>query len=259
MYLTLAKLCFRQQVQYKWNLVFQVAGNFLRIYIKICIWQALLQVGGGGNTDFKTMAAYSVMGEIVFLLTNSHVAADLSDRVRTGLISVDLIRPVSLKWYFFFRQTGENIYYFIFEGLTVTIVSFLICKLSVPPVIVAAEFSICLILGMLIMFHIQYMIGLFTFWMKDGTYSRMITDALFVLFSGVEIPLWFYPEWLKTISVLFPFRFVAYEPISIWLGLSSQSRVGNILFMQLLWLIVLVIMEKLLWNKIQKSIEIQGG
>lgn len=259
MYWALVKCCFKQQIQYKWNLLFQIIGDWLRIYIKICIWQALFQAGTKEMADLKALIVYSVTASLIIILTNSHVAGNLSDRVRSGMIAIDLIRPVSLKWYCFFQQIGENLFHFLFEGIFIAVLSWLIWKLPLPEVKTAVPFLLCLVLGVVIMFYIQYTIGLLVFWMKDGTYTRMITDALFVLFSGIEIPLWFYPEWLKKVSQFLPFRFVVFEPVTVWLGQAKDKEIVWILCMQILWLLILSRLERRLWKYIKSTIEIQGG
>lgn len=104
MYMTLIQCSFKQQIQYKWNLLFHIIGDFLRIYIKVCIWKALLTAGKGIESDFKSLAAYTVLATMVILLTKSSVAGDLADRVRSGMIAVDLIRPISLNGTFSFAR-----------------------------------------------------------------------------------------------------------------------------------------------------------
>lgn len=259
MYITLIKCSFKQQIQFKWNLLFHIIGDCLRIYIKICIWQALLTAGKGTVDDFKALAAYTVLATMVILLTKSRVAGELADRVRSGMIAVDLIRPISLKWYFFFSQMGENLFDFIFEGVLIAVLSWAIWELPFPDINVIIPFIPCLMAGIVIMFYIQYVIGLLVFWMKDGTYTNMITYALFVLFSGMEIPLWFYPGWLRTIGEFLPFRYIVHEPITIWLGQVRGRDIVITFIMQAFWLLVLYLAERYLWNFIKKKIEIQGG
>lgn len=259
MYMTLIQCSFKQQIQYKWNLLFHIIGNFLRIYIKVCIWKALLTAGKGIESDFKSLAAYTVLATMVILLTKSSVAGDLADRVRSGMIAVDLIRPISLKWYFFFRQMGGNLFDFFFEGVLIAFLSWVIWELPFPGIRVILPFIPCLMGGIVIMFYIQYIFGLLVFWMKDGTYTNMITYALFVLFSGIEIPLWFYPDWLRTIGEFLPFRYIVHEPITIWLGQKSGREIVMTLIVQGFWLLVLYMVERCLWSFIKKKLEIQGG
>jgi ABC-2 type transport system permease protein len=259
MYMTLIKCSFKQQIQYKWDLLFHIIGDWLRIYIKICIWNALLKAGTGDGADFKSLAAYTIVASMVMLLTKSHVAEDLSDRVRSGMIAVDLIRPISLKWYCFFNQIGENLFSLLFEGILIAVISWKVWSLPLPEINIIIPFVLCLTMGIIIMFYIQYIIGLLVFWMKDGTYTNMITYALFVMFSGIEIPLWFYPDWLRGIGQVLPFRFIVHEPIVIWLGQMGVREIAFTLMMQMFWLMTLFLTERKLWNFIKKNIEIQGG
>ena len=259
MYWVLIKCCFRQQFQYKWNLIFQMAGDWLGIYIKICIWQAILNAGSIKNINFETLVSYSVIAALVSGLLYSRVAEELADRFRTGMIAIDFIRPISLKWYYFFGQLGENLYHVLFEGIFIAAVSFIIWKLPIPMPGTVLIFLVSLFLGLLIMFFIQYTIGLLVFWMKDGTYTRMIADGLFLLFSGIDIPLWFYPDWLKTLCDFLPFSYVAFKPISIWLGMQEAEQWQKVLLIQLSWVLILFMAERLIWKKIQSSVEIQGG
>ena len=259
MYWVLMKCCFRQQIQYKWNLLFQIIGDWLAVYIKICIWQAILNAGGIKNISFKTMVSYSVIAAMVNGLLRSRIAEELADRFRTGMIAIDFIRPISLKWYYFFGQLGENLYHVLFEGIFIAAVSFFLWKLPVPGPGTVLIFFISLTLGILIMFSIQYTIGLLVFWMKDGTYTRMTADALFLLFSGIDIPLWFYPDWLKSFCDVLPFSYVAYKPVAIWLGMEEADQWQKLLLIQLTWMLILFMAERMIWKRIQSSIEIQGG
>lgn len=259
MYWVLMKCCFRQQIQYKFNLLFQIMGDWLAVYIKICIWQAVLNSGGIKNISFKTMVSYSVIAAMVNGLLRSRIAEELADRFRTGMIAIDFIRPISLKWYYFFGQLGENLYHVLFEGIFIAAVSFFLWKLPVPGPGTVLIFFISLSFGILIMFSIQYTIGLLVFWMKDGTYTRMTADALFLLFSGIDIPLWFYPDWLKSFCEFLPFSYVAYKPVAIWLGMQEADQWQKILLIQFFWVLILFMAERLIWKRIQSGIEIQGG
>lgn len=259
MYWVLMKCCFRQQIQYKLNLLFQIIGDWLAVYIKICIWQAVLNAGGIKSISFTALVSYSVIAVMISSLLRSRIAEELADRFRTGMIAIDFIRPISLKWYYFFGQLGENLYHTLFEGFFIAVVSFFLWKLPVPGPETRLVFLISLSLGILIMFSIQYTIGLLVFWMKDGTYTRMTADALFILFSGIDIPLWFYPDWLNSFCDFLPFSYVAYKPAAIWLGMGEAEQWHKILLVQLFWVFILFVAESLIWKQIQSSIEIQGG
>ena len=100
MYFQLSKCTFSQQFQYRESMFFQLIGKFIWIYINLCIWKALLAYREVGRS-YEEMVVYVLVAEILLLLCHSNVAVDLAEKVKTGDISINLIRPVGLKWYSF--------------------------------------------------------------------------------------------------------------------------------------------------------------
>ena len=96
MYGILLKFGWRRQIQYRAGMALRLVGDMLRLYIKGCIWLALLKDG------FSEIAAYTLISLLILILTDTRISGELADRVKSGMIAVDLIRPISLKWYFFF-------------------------------------------------------------------------------------------------------------------------------------------------------------
>lgn len=258
-YWTLMECRWRQQFQYRANLWFRLAGDFLKTYIKVCIWTVLAAGSAGADGNVRDMTAYSVIGTVLVILTDTHIAQELADRFRSGEIAVDLIRPVSLKWYQFFQQLGDNLFCFCTEGILLIVICGVIWGISLPGAATLAVFAGSTALGMVLIFSIQYLLGLLVFWMKDGTYTRMISDALFVLFSGLDIPLWFYPEWLRQVCRFLPFRYVVFEPAAVFLQKYSWRQGLLVLGGQVFWIGAVVLAERRLWKVIQKGIEVQGG
>ena len=103
MYFQLSKCTFSQQFQYRESMFFQLIGKFIWIYINLCIWKALLAYREVGRS-YEEMVVYVLVAEILLLLCHSNVAVDLAEKVKTGDISINLIRPVGLKWYSFWEQ-----------------------------------------------------------------------------------------------------------------------------------------------------------
>ncbi len=257
-YSQLIRFVFKQQFQYRESIWLKIIGNFLWIYIEISIWKALLgfQTKKG---EFQEMLIYICASFAFSLLSYSNVANDLSEKVRSGTIAIDLIRPINLKWYLFWQQLSMNLFRFCFTGLPVLGV---VCMLwpcdstmgiYVPIALVSALMAIVLV------FYIQFVIGLLTFWFKEGTYSRMLVNGLMELFSGRKIPLWYYPAFLVTICKLLPFRYTVYEPIAILLGKYEVFYSIKIICWQCIWIAIFWRLEKVMWNRIKIRIEIQGG
>lgn len=84
-------------------------------------------------------------------------------------------------------------------------------------------------------------------------------DDVLRLLSGAFIPLWFFPTALADISSFLPFRLIFFTPISIYLEKISGVEAGGLIAQQLLWIIALLVVEKILWRKGIRKLVIQGG
>jgi len=79
------------------------------------------------------------------------------------------------------------------------------------------------------------------------------------LFGGAVIPFWFYPPALRNIAKLFPFRFITFEPIAIYLGQTADAEIFSVIGAQILWLTAVYLLGRLLWSKAEKLVIVQGG
>lgn len=259
MYLALMRYNFKQQFAYRASLYMQIIGSVIWVYIKVCIWQALLRTGNSVEQTVEELVTYTVVAFLIEQITSNNTAHALAAKVKNGSIAIDLIRPFPLKWYLFYQQLSENVFYTIFIGGPITLISILLWSVRIPE---AADFVfglLSIILAVFLTFSFQYLIGLLVFWLKDVTYTRMITGGILELFSGSMIPLWFYPESFRQVCMVLPFRFMVFEPISVFLGEYDTMGCIRVIAIQFFWTIVLTIVGEFIWKKVQKNITVQGG
>lgn len=258
MYFQLAKCVFSQHFQYRESIFFQFIGQLLRLYIQISIWKVLLQFRQEDMT-FEEMVVYTTASLIFWLLTQSEVTSSLSEKVKSGSIAIDLIRPINLKWYTFWEQLSSNLFSLLFVGLPIVVIVGFVWPFAKLQPESCLLFVVSCGLAVVLSFYFQYVIGLLVFWFKDGTYGRMLIGGLMEIFSGKTIPLWFYPLFLNKICQVLPFRFMVYEPIAILLGKYGRMDAFFIMGMQILWIAVFWTVEKCIWHKVRVQIEVQGG
>ena len=233
----------------------------MRIYIQVSIWTALLAIPGviSGGITLSDMISYVIAAFLLRTLTRSNVSYKLADRVRSGSVAVDMIRPTPLISYMFFEQLSENLFSLLISGTPVIILSAVFFGIKVPTFINLSLFLTSVVLAVILMFYIEYVFGLGVFWLKNGTHTDFIVSGMFTVFSGMTIPLWFYPEALARVCDVLPFKLVAFEPISIFLGRYDLSQALGVILLQLLWLGIFVLLERLVWHTVQRYMFIQGG
>lgn len=259
MYLALMRYNFKQQFAYRASLYMQILGSIIWVYIQVCIWQALLRTGNAVEQTVEDLVTYTVVAFLINQITSNNTAHALAAKVKSGSIAIDLIRPFPLKWYLFYQQLSENAFSLIFVGTPITLLSLLLWGVRMPGMLDLFFGLISIILAVFLVFSFQYAIGLLVFWLKDVTYTRMITGGIVELFSGSMIPLWFYPEAFRQVCMVLPFRFMVFEPISVFLGEYDVMGCIRVIAIQFFWTLVLTVVGELIWKKVQKNITVQGG
>lgn len=260
-YLEFIKKSFQRRYTYNVSSLLSVFSALVKVFIQVSLWTALFnnRIAVKGIT-FDNMIVYIVINTILSSLTCSNVGKMLAQRVKDGMIAIDLTRPVSLKYYLFSEDIGENLFRTVFNVLPVCLLCIAFYNFNfiynVPQLIL---FIISVFNGIVITFYINYIFGLLAFWFKTTWYIQWYADVLFKLFGGIIIPLWFYPKSLYMLSQFLPMRLVSFEPIQIYLGRLSLQQAGNVIVLQIIWIIILLFFEKFVWFKANQRINIQGG
>jgi ABC-2 type transport system permease protein len=85
--------------------------------------------------------------------------------------------------------------------------------------------------------------------------KRVVVD----LFSGLMIPIMFFPEWAASLLSYLPFQAISYVPAMIFTGGITGTEAFEAIGIQFIWFIILALPIQFLWVKAKKSLIIQGG
>ncbi len=259
MYSYLLRRTFQLQFQYRGNMWIGMLGSILRVYIQVAIWTALLSAGAVNGVTLSDMITFTILSLALRMLTRFDASYIVSDKVQSGAIAIDFIRPINLRNYMFFEAMSDNFFSLCFNGAPIMIIAALAWGMNAPDLANLGLFFVSLALGVALMFLYDYIWGIMVFWIKGPATSNMIAYALFTIFSGATIPLWFYPGWLANVCAYLPFRLVTFEPIAIYLGKYSFEQSLAIIGSQVIWVGVFFLLERLIWSKLQKTVFVQGG
>ena len=82
---------------------------------------------------------------------------------------------------------------------------------------------------------------------------------LIELLSGLLIPISFFPEKAQRIMAWLPFEHIAYTPLQIYLGKLDHGAALRALATQWFWIIALMILAHVWWERASRNITIHGG
>ncbi len=120
-------------------------------------------------------------------------------------------------------------------------------------------FVICLLLAQLLRFMVAYSISLVALFTSKVNSLLGINDTLLFLFSGQVIPTMLMPGIVGTISGILPYRYMLGFPVEVLLGkLSMGQTIGGIVF-QLIWLFIIIGLNRVIWKRGIKHYSSVGG
>jgi len=260
LYFEFLKKAFQQKATYKVNTYLNMFGTLIQLLIQLSLWYALIGSNSDYGVSFRDMINFVIINTIVSTIIYCNIGRVLLGKISDGSIANDFIKPMNLKYYLIFDNLGKNLYDVIFGCLPVIIFSLFILDFK-PPVNFTGFilFLISITNGIILINMINYILGLLGFWLHATWYLYWYLSALSRLFGGTVVPIWFYPKILADITKFLPFRFISFEPIQIYLGKLSISSSLKVIIMQLLWILILKVLENFVWNRAERKVIVFGG
>ncbi|MDB5054464.1 MAG: ABC-type uncharacterized transport system, permease component [Bacilli bacterium] len=259
-YLEFAKKSFQNNIVYRMDYFAGVINAIVMIFVNLAIWKAIYEEEETlEGVQFKMLATYIVLS---FLMQVLYIMDEyfIESKVRSGLISADMIKPINFRLYVFSYNLGTMIFRLIMQLLPALIISIFLFKLLPPfSIIMLTYFVISGLLGYLVLYNLNFIVWVSSFWFY-WTFSLVtIKDAAVMIFSGALIPLWFLPQGLVDFIKLTPFDSIFYTPIRIYLGMVPENEIVASLVKQMIWVFVLFGIGQLLWRAATKKLVVQGG
>lgn len=186
--------------------------------------------------------------------------ADVQNRINTGIISMDLLKPVPLDFIMLSQEFGSWLQKILMIALPILVLSYFFYNVQGPQHLYdLLWFMISLLISFVIMFYVNYTVSLFAFWIPYLWALNILSNTLFVLLSGAYIPLWFYPDIVQNILRYTPFSLSVFVPVNIYLGNYSGAQIAQTLVLQFGWMIILWLVSRWIWSQSIRKIIIFGG
>jgi ABC-2 type transport system permease protein len=256
----IAKRGWRRYAAYPWATAAGVFTNtvfgFLQAYILLAVYQRRTNVGGFDAADAVT---YVWLAQSMIMTVYIFSWFELAWRIRDGSIATDLLRPLNPQRYWLAYDLGRAPYHFLFRGLPPFVLGALVFELHYPSPLDAAAFVISLTLAVVVSFAFRFIYNSVAFWLLDFRGIVTLSTTVIVFFSGMAIPIRYFPHTLRVICYALPFAAVIQTPVDIWLGKRTGLALVGFLALQAAWALVLLGIGKLLLARATQKVVIQGG
>lgn len=238
--------------------VANVSFGFLRCYVLLSI------AGAGGKVagyDTAQLATFVWVGQGLLAVVGAWGMIDLADRVRSGDVVADLLRPVGPFAEYLCIDLGRAGFGMLTRFVAPLAVGLLVFPLYLPNApLVYPLLAVSILLAVLISFCCRYLIGLAAFWLLDVRGVVMAWVFLWGFGSGVAYPLPVLPPGVElALWVATPFPTMLQGPLDIAVERGGLSHAFLVLLAQALWLIVMLVLCRQVERRALRRLVVQGG
>jgi ABC-2 type transport system permease protein len=260
-YLELIRIRFLMMLAYRVNYYSGIAIYAINIGAYYFVWSAIYAgkptLAGFTVTQITTYIAVSWMARAFYF---NNLDREISNEIRDGSVAIQFIRPYQYIVVKMMQGLGEGMFrllMFSVPGMAVASLLFPV-KLPTDPS-VWGLFLVMLFFSFLINSQINILIGLGAFFLESSEGLMRMKRVAVDLFSGLIIPLSFFPGWAESILKLLPFQAITYLPATVFTGRTTGSDALSALGVQALWFVLLIGPMIWLWFKARNRLFVQGG
>ncbi|MCL1806807.1 MAG: ABC-2 family transporter protein [Oscillospiraceae bacterium] len=250
----------RRFFTYRANILAGCLTAFFTLAARYALWSALFATGNAQGSSFTETMTYFVLYDILMIWAESRYNSMIGADIRSGDIVQKLTKPCPYHLQLVAAFHATSLTSTLTRALPMLAAALAFIGL-LPPVSVTALFAFILaaVLGMVIYSLVDFIVSYTAFWLTDYWYLGWLMVAIFLLFGGIALPLWFYPDWLRVICDYLPFQYAVFKPVAIYLGRVAAGEIAFTIAMQLFWIAVLFVIERLVWRLAQRKLTVQGG
>lgn len=250
----------RSNTAYLGEVVARTLFLVIILYIFLQLWRVTyseVQAQQLGGFTLPQMLWYLSVTESL-AISAPRIAQDVDQDVRTGALTVQLVRPISYPMYRLWSSMGERCVRFGFN-FAVSAVLALFFVGAIPMSIGGCLlFLLVLPIAFILDFLVMFLIGLGAFWLEDTSGLVLIYSRLLWLLGGLMIPLELFPEFWQEILHNLPFALVIYAPARLFVHPSISDTLA-LLMRQGVALLMLTLCVQWVYGLAIQRIHANGG
>jgi ABC-2 type transport system permease protein len=260
-YSEFARVAFLKILAYRLRYFTGIIGYFINVSVYYFIWNAIY--GSSTNVagyDLPQMTTYVAIGWIIRSFYFNNVDREIALEVSEGKIAINLIKPVDPQLMYISQAAGEACFRALMFTLPIAAVLMLVYPISLPASFpLALLFLLSCLLALLIFTLLNFIVGTLALHIISILGVIRAKYAIVEFFSGLLIPISFFPPELQRVMAYLPFQYVSFTPLQIYLGKVRGIAAWEVMGMQVLWVLLLFGFGRLFWSFSTRKLSVQGG
>ncbi len=206
------------------------------------------------------LVTYIWLGQALLGLLPWSTDTELRDRMRSGAVVYDLLRPVDLYSHWYCSAIAARTAPTVLKSIPIFLIAGVFFGLSAPASPQAALAWVALTFcALLLNCAFSVLISTSMLWTVSGEgISRLAPTVVYAL-SGMMVPLVFFPAWLQPALNILPFRSMVDIPFRIYSGAIPATMALNYAIYTLSWAASLIVAGRVCLSRGMRRMVVQGG
>lgn len=260
-YWRVAKNTWDETVVYRLNFVMWRVRTVFQLLTIYFLWLALLPQRGElfGYTQ-SLMLTYILGTALIGSLVLSSRSWEIGDHINQGNLSNFLIRPMNYFIYWVAKDVGDKAMNVAFSIVELTLLFFILKPLLFlqTDITYLVSFLLAVILALTMWFFFNILVGLIGFWSPETWAPRFILMIVISFSAGGLFPLDILPKPIFIVSQLFPFPYLLYFPLKVYLGQLSMPLIWLGFAVATVWITLMYTVVNVVWKRGLKLYTAQG-
>jgi ABC-2 type transport system permease protein len=237
-----------------------VVFGFLRCYVLLAV-----ATGAGAGTaagyDRAQLATFVWVGQGLLAVVLLWGWTDLADRIRTGDVASDLLRPVSPVASYLAADLGRAAHAVLTRLVPPVLVAPLFFDVYLPVRwFTLPLFMVSMALAAVACFACRFLVNASAYWLHDARGAMVLWTLGSGVLSGLYFPLRFLPDWLAvTLWVATPFPGLMQTPLDVLVERDPAPVQAALVGLQVVWTVLLLAVCSAVQRRAERRLVVQGG
>lgn len=264
-YLSMFKLNFINNLQYR---AAALAGLSTQIFFGLMFIMVFMAFFQSTDTNLpmniSELVTYIWLQQGFLILIYLTVKdKDIISMIQSGDVALELCRPQNIYFKWYAKIYSSKLASVLLRFPPLILFAFIVpapFKMALPQSISSfLLFIITLLLASLLVTALVTLFHVLIFYTLEPTGVISMLAVIADIFSGMTVPLPFFPLFLRKIALLLPFHFISDFPFRIYTGNIPLNNIFLTLIQEVIWILIIIALGYFLSKNALKKVVIQGG
>ncbi|MFC4088380.1 ABC transporter permease [Micromonospora sp. GCM10011541] len=253
---------FRRHATYRQAALAGVVTNtvfgFLRCYIFLAVAGTAGSVAGYDRAQLATFV-WAGQGLLAVILLWGWT--DLADRIRTGEIASDLLRPVHPVTSYLAADLGRAGFASLSRLLPPVLIGPLFFDVYLPRRWATVPlFALSVLVAVVLCFGCRFLVNATAYWLQDVRGAMILWTLCSGVLAGLYFPLRFLPGWLQPpLWYATPFPSLFQTPLDVLVERDPAPTQLGLVGLQVAWAVLILAACRLVQRRAEGRLVVQGG